>query len=76
MWPVYLLALDRKYIDDVLPVAAKGISGECVTAVCIRHQGSSDYMNWSGSPQGLSHFLGMHDHYSKFLDYRILVCRG
>ena len=76
MWPVYLLALDRKHIEDMLPGAAKGISGEYVTAVFIRHQGSSDYKNWSGSPQGLSQFLGMHDHYSKFLAYRMLVWRG
>ena len=37
MWPVYLLALDRKYIEDMLPGAAKGISGECATVVFIRH---------------------------------------
>lgn len=49
MWAVYLLALGRKHIEDMLPGAAKGISREYVTGVSSRQLGHSDYMNWSGS---------------------------
>ena len=57
MWAVYLLALGRKHIEDMLPGAAKGMSREYVTGVSSRQLGHSDYMNWSGSPLGLSQFL-------------------